>query len=1294
YVQQFGALAERTLKDAIAKADYSAVGDVATRYRQTDAGVEAARAIALRHLDRGEYSLALRWLGTVDGSDSSVQMLQTAVAQKLTGSDVRDTLPESIQLNGRTESAASLLDGVTTKNASGGGQPDWPMLMGSSDRRGAAVDRLPMLLAVWNQSLGQSEAVASSFRRVVRNVLDAQSGMLPAALPLVVGNRVVCRAVDGVSVFDKTSGELLWQTEREESTSVMLNPTRTRSPYSRGRSTQDDRIQEFVFRDSVHGLLSSDGRRLFVIESQAMPKQSYSMSRFPNAATSQKLAEATSNILAAYDIETGAVLWKIGGPDSNEPFKSPLAGEYFQGVPVPVGQDLFVIGERDNAVRLRVLDASTGEERWSQLLAFVDLPIERDFTRRFYVSQVTVANGIILCPTTADWLIAVNPLTRSILWARRHKAVGGTSSSRTSRRLRSVPPLGAQWAASAPVVVGQSVLFTPPESRHIEAVNLTTGELLWKKEKGSMAYLAGASDGNAIVVSRKTLAALDAESGKPIWQVRFESADVPAGRGVLSERFLHQPMSSGQVVTFSLADGKVVSRTGAGRSGQLVANLVMHDSGAILQTPMSLEAFELRPEQDGPADSVAWQIKSAQTALADGKTDEAIQQVDKLDSVELTTQQRERLQLLLKQALLDRVRQGSSTNADIDRLAALGADSELVARLRVVQQTDDKDFAKAFRQLVELYRNGTADAIAAEGNLQVRRDLWLQGQLFNAWKQMDEAARGDVEELIQSLAADEEKRLRFLEVFAFLPSAVDMQSEQCDAFLVDQRFCEAEQIMRNLRRFDSDQTAAVAKRCAEALAKAGQRVDAESMLHEFGLAGEIDSLPQEENPIADARERWGKVRWDVQRFTRSLSNVRLTESPAYREDIQFLRDYICLATANSSASRRISFFSLKQNKIVWSLPLRSTSIVRQVLPNGRSLLVIHGSTVTCVSPLEQKVLWEQSLPGNSIQVRRIFNPLRVAGRVDRPTQMSGRWRPVAICNEDYICIRGQQTIEIRDAVTGELRWSRDGVDPAAAVLGTTECVLIGTGLKQQAYRSIDGQPVDAAIKDLDSIYGVVGNSFLLIQHEGLLFRRRRARLYDPVRKVDVWSMKLDRLSRVALTGERQIVFTEEDGTISLVNVVSGEVSEFESDLDFDSENILMATDADRLYVASLNSGSSGKIVEQDLDGTLTVFGREAGKKLWDRKVSKGSLGLSFFRSQPVLLLSENQAEVGENGTKVQDLFLIEPNTGKVAKSITFGSRYSSGLNSRFEPDRNFIELAVGTNRTLRFLAEPMKPETP
>ncbi|MFK7817645.1 MAG: hypothetical protein AB8G99_02915, partial [Planctomycetaceae bacterium] len=94
YVQQFGALAERTLKDAIAKADYSAVGDVATRYRQTDAGVEAARAIALRHLDRGEYSLALRWLGTVDGRDSSVQMLQTAVAQKLTGSDVRDTLPE------------------------------------------------------------------------------------------------------------------------------------------------------------------------------------------------------------------------------------------------------------------------------------------------------------------------------------------------------------------------------------------------------------------------------------------------------------------------------------------------------------------------------------------------------------------------------------------------------------------------------------------------------------------------------------------------------------------------------------------------------------------------------------------------------------------------------------------------------------------------------------------------------------------------------------------------------------------------------------------------------------------------------------------------------------------------------------------------------------------------------------------------------------------------------------------------------------------------------------------------
>ena len=1149
-----------------------------------------------------------------------------------------------------------------------------------------------MLLEVWNQSLVQSEAVASSFRRVVRNVLDAQSGVIPAALPLVVNGRVICRTLNGVSVFDQESGELLWQTERESSTEVMLNPVRVRSPYSRGRSTEDDRIQEFVFRDSVHGLLSSDGDRLFVIEEQAMPKQSYSMSRFQNAATTRLLASAKSNVLAAYDLETGAVAWKVGGPDSTEPFKSVLAGEYFHGVPVSVGQELFVIGERDNAVRLHVLDASTGEKKWSQLLAFVDLPIERDYTRRFYVSQITVANGIILCPTTADWLIAVNPLTRGILWARRHKLLGQTSSARDSRRLRTTPPLGAQWPASAPVVVGQTVVFTPPEAKHIEAVNLTTGELVWKTDKGSMGYLAGVAEENVIVVSRNQVASLDGQTGNAIWKARFQNADVPAGRGVLGEKLLHQPMSSGQVLSFSLTDGKVVSRTGVGRSGRLVANLVLHGKGTLLQTPTSIEAFELRPSQNQPVNSFAWQIKSARTALADGKAAEAIAAIDEVDESKLNESQLKQLNELLKDALLQRVRRGSSGKADIDRLATLDVDSELVARLRVVQQTEEKDFANAFRQLVVLYENGKADAIASEGSLQVRRDQWLQGQLFSAWNQMDDAAQTSVEELIDELVADEKQRSRFLDVFVFHPAAVDFLDEELETLLTEQRFAEAERILRSFRRFDIEATADVAKRCASALAKAGQQVDAASLLQEYGLASVVGELPEEEAPVDDQRDRWNNVSWNVTRFTRSLPNVRLTEAPAYRDDVQFHRDYICLSTANSAASRRISFYSLKEDKVVWSLPLRSNSIVRQVQPNGRSLLVTHGSTVSCVAPLERRVLWEQALPGNSIQVRRVFNPLRVAGRVDRPTQMSGRWRPIAISNEDYICIRGQQTIEVRDAVTGELRWSRDGIDSTAAVLGTTECVLIQTGDKnQQAYRSSDGQPIDAPIKNFDSIYGVVGNSFVLIEHEGILFRRRRARLYDPVRKVDAWSMTLDRLSRVALTDERQIVFTEEDGTISLVNVVSGDVQKFQSGLKFESEHALMATDAERLYVASLNKASTGKILEQDLDGVLTVFSRSTGEKLWDRKTSKGSLGLSFFRSQPVLLLSENQRTDSENGGKTQDVFLLEPNTGKVAASITFGSRYSSGLNSRFEPDRNFIELGIGTNRSLRFTAEPAKP---
>ena len=92
----------------------------------------------------------------------------------------------------------------------------------------------------------------------------------------------------------------------------------------------------------------------------------------------------------------------------------------FSVAPLVDGGDLFVVGERNLDVRLYVLDPQTGRVRWSQLLAHSDTKIDQDLGRRWWTVQVAYSNGILVCPTTVGWLVAVDRLDHSVLWMNRY----------------------------------------------------------------------------------------------------------------------------------------------------------------------------------------------------------------------------------------------------------------------------------------------------------------------------------------------------------------------------------------------------------------------------------------------------------------------------------------------------------------------------------------------------------------------------------------------------------------------------------------------------------------------------------------------------------------------------------------------------------------------------------------------------------------------------------------------------------------------------------------------------------
>ena len=392
-----------------------------------------------------------------------------------------------------------------------------------------------------------------------------------------------------------------------------------------------------------------------------------------------------------------------------------------------------------------------------------------------------------------------------------------------------------------------------------------------------------------------------------------------------------------------------------------------------------------------------------------------------------------------------------------------------------------------------------------------------------------------------------------------------------------------------------------------------------------------------------------------------------------------------VSSTSGAARRRLTFFSLKDEKVVWSLPLRYDSIVRSVIPNGRSLLVPHGSMLSCVSPLERRVLWEHPLPGNSIRAYTTFRQLLTSDEVTRPARVRGEQRPVAIANEDYVCIRNRKTLKVIDAVTGQLRWSRDDVNTSAKVLGTTEAVFVeaSDGQPQRTFRSVDGQQIDATFDAFDAVVGCVGPALCIAERKGLVFKRQSIRLFDPIRKTDHWNHKLSSDDRIALTGEREVVVAS-GSTLSIINMVSGQRQTVENAIDANAKHISVATTADEVFVSGHDEVPAGQVDQHELGGIFAVFDRRSGEKKWERTVNQGSLSLTFFRSQPVLVIAEKARKI--NDQLLFDLLLLDRNSGEQLNSATTFGRYDASITTSFEPARNFVEVGATSTRRFRFNA--------
>ena len=451
--------------------------------------------------------------------------------------------------------------------------------------------------------------------------------MLPAGSPLAVDGTVLMHTTMGLLAVDFETGKRVWLQTGGGAGAFSGTAADADGVIDRGDADGGGSVAS-VFEDATGGTLSSDGRLVFAIESHpdaVTPGSANVRAGIPGIGGLQMAGGwKGGNTLSAYDVAArGSLRWRLpvrGGEPAGRPAAAASAA-WFLGAPLPAGDELYVLVEEKGEIRLDVLEAATGRVAWSQPLAEVDedraIDNRDSHARRLAGLSPALAEGVLVCPTGAGAVVAVDLATRTLLWAydypqaaqsdvvvlpngirmrRGNVPVGGRLPGQVAGGSEAS---GGRWLDSAPILHEGRVLLSPGESQELHCLDLRRGELFWKVPRKDRMFVAGSVDGHAFVVGRRGVESLDLATGKVAWQRQLGGDHgSPSGRAILSPQRLFLPLDTPEVLEIDLADGRIAGRSAA-RGNAVPGNLLAYRGEVISQGIDSLDVFH----QSAPLDS-------------------------------------------------------------------------------------------------------------------------------------------------------------------------------------------------------------------------------------------------------------------------------------------------------------------------------------------------------------------------------------------------------------------------------------------------------------------------------------------------------------------------------------------------------------------------------------------------------------------------------------------------------------------------------------------------------------------
>jgi outer membrane protein assembly factor BamB len=1222
YRERYSGLAAQLLAQARATGDRQRLVDVATRYFHTSAGQEAAELLALWQIDQQEYLPAALWLqelaaaGAPQTRDPRFALRLAWVAREagLATDDAqlqallaRD---EPVMLGGERWRPQEWWDRSRLASQRDVPSTDWREWGGTASRDGVARSGPPLLLPVWSQTLTEVHALRQRIALLERDLEDRGTPRVPAGAPIVVGSRVAFRDLRGVRVVDRVTGETLWHTIEGISPERILQGLPGQgddAPLERFRRRQiqiqnfdqeyvaDDAemhpLASWLYRDAASGQLSSDGTRLFLLEDHAVLTRNQAIYDDGEGQNGLDMYGASwrTNRLSAYDLETGRLAWTIGGPPSLEAAALPLAGSFFYSVPTAASDELYVIGSTGTEIRLHALDPASGQPRWSQLLAFADTKIETDIARRWMGAPVALEQGILVCPTTVGWIMGVDRLRRSLLWAHRYlpqdeQEVGNDPTERHVP----VRNLEDRWLPAAPILHGRLVLWAPPEGEELEAIDLLTGETRWTwTGEHQLAALPG-NDDLCLIQGARGLTALRWESGEVAWEATWDEGDLSTGRGCVTGDEVLIPLAEGGLWRIAVATGEILERqtwpTSQGPLGTLVKAggdwLAYSSQGCRLfaeRQPFLEELARTTPEATL---DLTRRFRLAEYHLLQADFAKVLSLLPNPEPA-WSPETQERRRRLEWDALTGLVQSDPAQGAaHLARLSAIALDEQerfTVEAAQVAQRSALGDHAGAFQLLWDLggrWSNGTVAPPTVlvrpseQRMIQVDRLDWLVGRLSDLYLQGNPETRRMIDTRVQgtidaALGQPIDAWLPLARWLRFHPAGYRLDRAIAREYAAAGLFAHAEGELAAWLEHRDPPTAMDAglrlaalwqqfgltddaRRLIARLARrpAAAAYQAEDGLTLTALTEQLGPPPDPHGPLSAETQRTRQQPLSLRRLPAANSTPTMElPTPAGLPSLGRLQgeyDY---------ELQRVRWQSRDTGAWVWQAPLRTTGA-----PAGLSAVSLHflqhrlaianGDMLQLVCPSTREQLWSiaTDADGEELGMSRPTPPMLIdtaAMEPDAPYWIFRQQEPgrIVLATATAIGVQGRRTLELYDPRTGRLRWRHEGLPPYAFVTGTDELVMISSGDDEETrfHRTSDGQPLDLPEyrKWQKQTLAFVGHDALRVQQPGGLrffgagARKVALTRQDPVTNAERWRIEYRAGVSLGRVGEEHVLVLDQ-----------------------------------------------------------------------------------------------------------------------------------------------------------------------